>query len=392
MAATKPTFYKVDIKPKKKEPCRICNTKIRPTIDILGNKDLLESITSALDLMVFPESRLSKRICVICMTLVNLLADFKKVCYDTQNDLWKMEQNLVCDRSIEVTKILNKAKQISIFENQQPQQQSDGTNTTSAPKQIRPPERKEKNAKTVPQMKAAEESPSRTEGGRQVDNVLPKNYLHNEDEVDDMYDEFEMEEKLDEFDDDGHTTETAEEKIEDAMDVDSQEDDEDESEVENNLPQFKCRLTNCEQSFSTKEELKEHLNQHKQNLSQVFYKCHVCPKTFLEISELVAHRKTHSTPNSQKCGYCRTEFPVDIIAKHVVECALMNKRMKNPSAEPEPYRPKQIIVPPDEKLFKCGICGERAATITDYRAHFATHWMNKWFIFIILLQSKIWNY
>lgn len=139
---------------------------------------------------------------------------------------------------------------------------------------------------------------------------------------------------------------------------------------------FRCRAQNCQLAFQTKEALKEHAKKHEEDKPKVLYRCQVCTKTFSIIADLVAHRKTHPTPTGQKCGYCRTEFPADVIAKHVIECALVNKRMKQPATDggvkPEPLKPK-IIVGPDEKLFKCGVCGERFADIAEYRVHFQTH-------------------
>lgn len=369
MSGPQPIFYKVDIKPKKKEPCRICNTKIRPTIDVLSNKNLLDSITSALDIIISPESRLSKRICVVCMALVNLLSDFKKICYNTQNDLWKMEQHLVKDRNEEIGRILNKVKQVTTFESPQTVKSDESIDMPKTrPKSFIAPSTSPVVTNTPPKaiiypkpkviVLRQEEKPPNSSNG--IEEGEESCFVDHEDDVEINQD---LEEK-------NTNPDFSTEYI--SMDIDREEEETEQIVTKN----YQCTVSGCEQVCNSKESLNDHVQKHSEGPPKIFYQCQQCSKNFLEIHELVAHRKTHPNPTGQKCGYCRTEFSVDTIANHVVQCAMINKRKKQESASGakfEVYRPKQMVIAPDDKLFKCGICSERFQSITEYRNHHKAH-------------------
>uniref|UniRef100_A0A336LY07 CSON007860 protein n=1 Tax=Culicoides sonorensis TaxID=179676 RepID=A0A336LY07_CULSO len=332
-----PLLFKVNTK-KKKEPCRICNTKTRPCIDLIKNSDLLNTVSFALGIVVLPETRLSKAICVVCMSLVRMFDEFKQICIDTQNDLWKMESQFVKDRGSLVVDLLVRAKNTSIPG--QPLATSDAQNTSSQD-EVKVQTKKPRFEDTTPPTIAWSESES----------DFSQNQLD-----DDMIIEEEMiEEHLDDFVDDAPAL------------------------------RFMCSHASCDRLFETKEEMEEHCKSHiifcaRKNpyvsnkprnikLTNDAYTCQVCKKSFEDIAGLVQHRKVNHI--QKQCGFCSMIVPSESFIAHQAQCK-REKAKKLDILEPRRsggLKSEIVEIAPDQPLFKCGLCNAQFRTIETYKVH-----------------------
>ncbi|XP_063701916.1 uncharacterized protein LOC134831992 [Culicoides brevitarsis] len=329
-----PVLFKVNTKKSKKEPCRICNTKTRPCIDMMKNKELLETVNAALGLVVSSDSRLSKSVCVVCMSLVRLFEEFKKVCYDNQNDLWIKEQHLVKDRGSEVVDLLLRAKNTAIPGHQ---------DTPKSSVVVEP------DLNYIPAMKK-----------ERYEAVIEEETVPDAGEMNEIYLENEM----------------IEEHLEDPSNI----------ETENLTIRFMCQQVNCDRIFDTKEELEKHQITHKlvrvrtkpynsvsrrrnQTLKQDAYSCQVCMKVFDDIAGLVQHRKLNHL--SKKCGFCGLAMPTETFVAHQGQCrrehakkaGLLELNKKGGTLKELP------LLPPDTPLYKCGRCGAKFKTVDTYKKH-----------------------
>lgn len=330
----KPTFYKVNLKPRKQEPCRICNTKTRPNIDILSNQDLKLSIEEALDLQITSDPRFSKRICVVCMSLVNIMAEFKRMCYATQNELWENDDDddvrLVNDRGADAMNLLRRAKNVEI--------KSDAR--ASSPQ-------------TFPEKVHVKKEPIVVRNVTILKPVMPKAFIKKE-EVENQTDNDMIEEYLDETDF---------------------------PEVIQKTPRmFNCTYEGCHLKFTTQGILSRHINEvHKK---QIAYRCQSCMKTFHEMNDLVRHRKIDhpADKNLHKCIYCKKHFQLNDFKRHVIGCQSKRRKaydlsmLQTPSKYPK--IPKELVqqkIMEDDRLYMCGICEEKFRTVKEYTAHLYIH-------------------
>lgn len=351
-----PVLFKVNTKKNKKEPCRICNTKTRPCIDLIKNSELLKTVNSALglivsinrsslvfdaklikDLLVFqvsPDTRLSKAICVVCMSLVRMFDEFKKVCFDNQNDLWKMEQHLVKDRGSAVVELLLRAKSTSI---------PGHLDTHKPPIESVLIQSDQSENLCTPETERARE---------QVLSTDQEEYDWNESEIT-------LEEEM------------VEEHLEDSVDP--------------SPPiRFMCTNINCDRLFETKEEMSEHLQSHKiirsrskpytstrrnETIKEDAYTCQVCKKVFEDVSGLVQHRKMNHFP--KKCGFCGIAMPSESFTAHQAQCKKENaKRMGILEPKRKGGIKSEITpLPPDTFLYKCGLCDSKYKTVESYKQH-----------------------
>lgn len=266
------------------------------------------------------------------MSLVRLFEEFKNVCYDNQNDLWKMDQNLVKDRGSEVLQLLLRAKSTSIpGQTQKPRLESDSNEVIFMPETKR--------------TKFDEES--------YQENI--EEYLETENEI--FIDEEMVEEHLEEITDPTPPI------------------------------RFICTNINCDRLFETKHEMTEHLQTHQiirirskpytslrrnETIKEDAYTCQVCTKVFEDISGLVQHRKMNHFP--KKCGFCGIAVPSETFAAHQAQCK-KEKAKKMGILEPKKQggvKSEITALAPDTPLFKCGWCNSQFKTVESYKAHAKT--------------------
>lgn len=260
------------------------------------------------------------------MSLVRLFDDFKKVCFDNQNDLWKMEQHLVKDRGAEVVQLLLTAKSTSIpghLETPRPLIESHQTEIIYTPETKR--------------VRYEEDAACQEE---------------NESEM--TFEEEMFEEHLEEA-------------------------------VEQSPPiRFMCTNINCDRLFETKDEMTEHLSTHqiirsrtkpytsigkREKLEEDSYTCQVCCKVFDDIAGLVQHRKMNHFPI--KCGFCGMALPSESFKSHQAQCKRDNAK-KLGILEPKRkggVKTEITPLPPDTPLYLCGLCNARFKTVESYRRH-----------------------
>lgn len=358
-------LFKVNIKKNKKEPCRICNTKTRPCISLIKNPELLETVNSALGLLVSlfhlfcketvnkvvpfqvsPETRLSKSVCVLCMSLVRLFEEFKRVCYDTQNDLWNREQHLVKDRGSEVVQLLLRAK------------------STTLPGYPENPQ---------PLVEAIFCQPAQDQD---ENNYIPMKRMKSEEDMfqEVIEEECHLEEEEDTQSEIFIEDEMVEEHLEDTGDT--------------SLPvRFMCTHINCDRLFETKDEMTEHLETHQlirarttpytsgrrnEKLKEDAYTCQVCTEVFEDIAGLVQHRKVNHFP--VKCFLCSIAIPNESFAAHLAQCKreLAKKKGLFQPIIRGAMKIDTTPVDPDTPFFKCGKCHKRYKTADNYKLHAKT--------------------
>lgn len=267
------------------------------------------------------------------MSLVRLFDEFKKICFDNQNELWKTEQQFVKDRGADVVKLLLRAKDMSI-----PGQIEKTKNVVEAIV-VEPDQDESYFIQDVEQPKVDEVVSGQLEGGNEGEITF-------EDEM--------VEEHLDET-------------------------------YDNPPPvRFMCTNINCDRLFETKDEMEVHTKSHKiirprsqpytstrrnETLEQDSYICQVCQKVFENIAGLVEHRKLNHFP--KKCSLCGLAMPNESLTAHQAQCR-RDKINKMKVLEPVGKRIKSefVALPPDTALYKCGYCNSEFKTIENYRQHY----------------------
>lgn len=334
----KPTFYKVNLKPRKLDPCRVCNTKSRPNIDILANSELKLSIEDVLELQIFPDSPFSKRICVECMSLVNLMVEFKRICASTQEDLWQGVCH-VRDRGPDTLDLLKRARSFELSK-------------------IDPP--------PLPQIQVHQ--------APKIDLINMKKeplVVHNMTVLKPAKKISLIKKEV---------IETPAEMVEEYLD------ELEEPEVENrqmhnrSRKMYNCTYEGCGLRFNSQTLLGKHIK--AVHMKRSDFKCPTCTMVFLDVTSLTHHRKLSHPVDKRlhKCSYCLAHFHLEQFKEHILDCQAERRRpfvmssLQPPSKYPK--LPKEVVqkkLMEDDRLYMCGICDEKFRTVKEYTSHLFVH-------------------
>lgn len=309
-------------------------------------------------------------ICVVCMSLVRIFSDFKRVCFATQNDLWKMDQNNVIDRGNDVLELITKAKQTvtpgfkpspGSVQSTQKTVDMEFVSVNPQPKVILKDTMGETNIsieKPPPNISDQVKSFS-TMKKRKSPNKITENILLKSPSKKFVTSDLDYQMITEEFED----TEMIEEHLEEEAYV----------ELKPTL-QFMCTENDCIAVFETKEMMDDHKK--REHIPEILeppseYECQVCKENFIDIAHLVYHRKTNHFP--KKCGFCAMVIPSESFVAHRAQCRKEKAKamgLLDTIRIGTQKKTELVDLAPDANLFKCGKCNQSFQTIDVYKIHY----------------------
>ena len=158
---------------------------------------------------------------------------------------------------------------------------------------------------------------------------------------------------------------------------------------------FKCGV--CAATFSSRDSLEEHLNEHvpteierngklgrrrtaskvKESVITRPFKCHLCPKAFRNGSGLDSHVRTHTGEKLFSCDVCQESFMYRARLERHKRIHTGEKPFYCHTCQKD-FANKQILeehlrIHTGEKPFGCDQCGKRFRKVADLNKHSNTH-------------------
>ena len=135
----------------------------------------------------------------------------------------------------------------------------------------------------------------------------------------------------------------------------------------------------CEQENSTKDELMEHIEKHRQSFetNDIRTPCLLCKATFDTYDKFVEHNLSHTSPKTHECLECRKRMPLDKVMHHLNYA----HRYTNQKGEKVQCKKCFLMIKPEklkihnrnrhssDSLHICPICAKSLATATSLDQH-----------------------